>query len=167
MFQLSYIRVGDLCAAGITYKAACTAYGRVGGQLIGFYGESVVRFDTSIFNVRHIGVYHAEQIGQIDVQPGKVAQDTDTLRGICQSTGVYPPGKTACIRLTFYGAEIIDSVVIVFPAALVVHRSTLEVGCKAAGNITGHAAAVHIRNRTVCVAGNQVADGINQLALEA
>ena len=64
--------------------------------------------------------------------------------------------------MTVYGAEIIDSIVIVFPTGLVIHRSALEVGCKAAGNITGHAAAIHIRNSTVCVAGNQVADGIDK-----
>ena len=45
---------------------------------------------------------------------------------------------------------------------MVIHRSALEVGCKAACNITGHAAVGHIRNRAVCVTGNQVGDSSNQ-----
>ena len=64
--------------------------------------------------------------------------------------------------MTVYGAEIIDSVVIAFPTGFVIHRSALEVGCKAACNIAGHAAVGYIRSRAVCVAGNQVGNGSNQ-----
>ena len=60
MLQLSYIRVGDLCAAGIAHKAACAAYGGILCQLVCRNGKAVIGFHACILDVRHIGVYHAE-----------------------------------------------------------------------------------------------------------
>ena len=45
---------------------------------------------------------------------------------------------------------------------MVIHRSALEVGCKAACNITSNAAVGHIRNRAVFVTWNQVGYSSNQ-----
>ena len=67
MFQLSYIRVGDLCAAGITYKAACAAYGGILCQLSCRNGKAVIGFHACILDVWHIGVYHAEKVTQVDI----------------------------------------------------------------------------------------------------
>ena len=64
--------------------------------------------------------------------------------------------------MTVSGADIVDGVVFSFPKGLVIHRSALEVGCKAARDITSNAAVGHIRNRAVFVAGNQVGNGCNK-----
>ena len=67
VFQLSDIGIRNLCAAGIAYEAACAAHGSVLCQLLCRNGKAVIGFHACILDVRHIGVYHAEKVTQVDI----------------------------------------------------------------------------------------------------
>ena len=103
VFQFSDVGIRNLCAAGIAYEAACAAHRGILCQLLCRNGKAAIGFHACILDVRDIGVYHADEFINIDIYP-KIAQYADTLRGIRQGTGVSTPGKTACVRLTVYGA---------------------------------------------------------------
>ena len=67
VFQLSDIGIRNLCATGIAYEAACAAHGSVLCQLLCRNGKAVIGFHACILDVRHIGVYHAEKVTQVDI----------------------------------------------------------------------------------------------------
>ena len=67
VFQLGDVGIRNLCATGIAYEAACAAHGSVLCQLLCRNGKAVIGFHACILDVRHIGVYHAEKVTQVDI----------------------------------------------------------------------------------------------------
>ena len=67
VFQFSDVGIRNLCAAGIAYEAACAAHRGILCQLSCRNGKAAIGFHACILDVRHIGVYHAEKVAQVDI----------------------------------------------------------------------------------------------------